>query len=188
MQQAETKLVGNLRLDRHEMPFPYNYIFLLDKNLQTARREENRSKKLIIMNSDIVGTFYPLVLSHQVREGQFLAENCRGRFFVNRSCSDPPPRFFWRCTAFNQFNWWMRIQLTALSGFIYWGSIKIAPSTDAKVHKKCALRRNFSYLMSSGHDSSYWSIFGTKLQAHHLAFMTARWLGVKFQPNSGSSE
>ena len=54
--------------------------------------------------------------------------------------------------------------------------------------KKCALRRNFSYLMSSGHDSSYWSIFGTKLQAHHLPFMTARRLGVKFQPNSGSSE
>ena len=148
----------------------------------------NRRKKLIIMNSDIVGTFYPLVLSHQVREGQFLAENCRGHFFVERKLLWPTTLFFWRCTAFNQFNWWMRIQLTALSGFIYWGSIKIAPSTDAKVHKKCALRRNFSYLMSSGHDSSYWSIFGTKLQAHHLAFMTARRLGVKFQPNSGSPE
>ena len=92
------------------------------------------------MNSDIVGTFYPLVLSHQVREGQFLAENCRGRFFVDRSCFYPPPRFFWRCTAFNQFNWWMRIQLTALSGFIYWGSIKIVPSTDAKVHKTKSVR------------------------------------------------
>ena len=57
MQQAETKLVGNLRLDRHEMPSPYNYKFPLDQNLQTARREENRNKKLIIMNSDIVGTF-----------------------------------------------------------------------------------------------------------------------------------
>ena len=30
MQQAETKLVGNLRLDRHEMPSPYNYKFPLD--------------------------------------------------------------------------------------------------------------------------------------------------------------
>ena len=109
-------------------------------------------------------------------------------FLLTESCFDPSPRYFGRCTAFNQFNWWMRIQLTALSGLIYLGSIKIAPSTDAKVHKKCALRRNFSYLMSSGHDSSYWSIFGTKLQAHHLAFMTARRLGVKFQPNSGSSE
>ena len=34
----------------------------------------------------------------------------------------------------------MRIQLTALSGFIYWGSIKIAPSTDAKVHKTKSVR------------------------------------------------
>ena len=57
MQQAETKLVGNHRLDRHEMPSPYNYKFPFDQNLQTAGREENRSKKLIIMNSDIVGTF-----------------------------------------------------------------------------------------------------------------------------------
>ena len=56
MQQAETKLVGNHRLDRHEMPSPYNYKFPFDQNLQTAGREENRSKKLIIMNSDIVET------------------------------------------------------------------------------------------------------------------------------------
>ena len=34
----------------------------------------------------------------------------------------------------------MRIQLTALSGFIYLGSIKIAPSTDAKVHKTKSVR------------------------------------------------
>ena len=46
------------------------------------------------MNSDIVGTFYPLVLSHQVREGQFLAENYRGRFFVDRKLLRPSASLF----------------------------------------------------------------------------------------------
>ena len=188
MQQAETKLVGNLRLDRHEMPSLYNYKFPLDYYLQTARREENRNKKLIIMNSDIVETF----LSYRTKWGKvsFWPKIVEVAFLLTESCFDPPPRFFWRCTAFNQFNWWMRIQLRALSGFIYWGSIKIAPSTAAKVHETKSVR-------CVGIFRIWWAqamiaVIGVFLAPNYRPTISLSWPRVgsasNFQPNSGSSE
>ena len=134
---------------------------------------------------EIVKRFLPLLLSNWSKwEGQFLAQthNCQCHSFWTQICFVLylPPLFF--NVALHSINsigeWWFNWQDPSIEGHTNEKpSIRCYKYDKGYISKtsknqRSVLCRNFWYLMSSCHDSSYQNIFGSKITDCHPTFMT----------------